>query len=237
MPQQIDKLVVSISNSLTIIRDAPSDRPFVVAQLGQSLDGRIATTSGESRWINGDPALDHVHGLRASVDAVLIGVGTAIADDPLLTVRRVAGSNPARVIIDPNNRLPPHARCLMDGDGVRRIVIRSDKYVSNSDDYETLCVPAISGHLCPNDIIKGLFERGLRRILVEGGSQTISAFIDVDAVDRLHILMAPVIIGSGKSGLTLAPIAALSEAHRPATTSYGFGNGEILFDCDLRRTA
>ena len=69
----------------------PSDAPYVLAQLGQTLDGRIATISGESRWINGACALDHLHGLRAAADAVVVGVGTVIADDPQLTVRRVAG--------------------------------------------------------------------------------------------------------------------------------------------------
>ena len=87
--------------ALSTVRDAPPDRPFVVAQLGQSLDGRIATVSGDSRGINGSDALDHLHALRASVDAVVVGVGTVIADDPQLTVRRVSGRHPARVVIDP----------------------------------------------------------------------------------------------------------------------------------------
>ena len=85
---------------------APGDRPFVVAQLGQSLDGRIATPTGASRDINGTCALDHLHRLRAHVDAVIVGVGTVIADNPMLTVRRVPGRNPTRVFIDPHGRLP-----------------------------------------------------------------------------------------------------------------------------------
>ena len=89
------------------IARAPLDRPFVVAQLGQSLDGRIATVTGESRYINGSAALDHLHRLRAEVDAVVVGAGTIVADDPLLTVRRVAGKSPARVVIDPSGRIKP----------------------------------------------------------------------------------------------------------------------------------
>ncbi len=229
---------VTAAPALSVIRNAPHDRPFVVAQLGQSLDGRIATVTGESRWINGDPALDHVHRIRANVDAVIIGVGTAIADDPLLTVRRVKGKPPVRVIIDPNNRLPPQARCL-GHDGTRCIIVRdetSDKIEQSLHhaNNEVLRIPAQSGHLPPDEIIKRLFELGLRRILVEGGSRTVSAFIDADAVDRLHILMAPMIIGSGKPGLELAPIKALSAARRPVTVTYSLGNGEVLFDCDLR---
>src|SRR5271165_7025215 len=88
------------------LRKGAVDDLVLVGQCGQSIDARIATPSGDSPYINGDAGLDHLHRLRALVDAVVIGVGTAIADDPRLTVRRVAGPNPARVIIDPNGRLP-----------------------------------------------------------------------------------------------------------------------------------
>src|SRR5215470_3919154 len=88
------------------------DDLVVVGQIGQSLDGRIATNSGHSHYINGPGGLDHLHRLRALVDAVLIGVRTALVDDPQLTVRRVQGPNPARVILDPRGRLPACARVL-----------------------------------------------------------------------------------------------------------------------------
>src|SRR3954471_8792458 len=88
------------------------ERPFVVAQLGQSLDGRIATLTGDSKYANRSAALDHLHRARAHVDAVVVGVGTGISDDPLLTVRRIEGRNPARVVIDPDGRLPVGAKCL-----------------------------------------------------------------------------------------------------------------------------
>src|SRR5450631_2525943 len=98
------------------------DDLVVVGQIGQSLDGRIATESGHSKYINGPAGLDHLHRLRALVDAVVIGVGTALADDPLLTVRRVSGAQPARVIVDPKGRLPVSAKVFTD-DGVRRLWI------------------------------------------------------------------------------------------------------------------
>src|SRR6202051_1178869 len=88
------------------------DDLLVIGQIGQSLDGRAATTTGHSHYINGAEGLDHLHRLRALMDAVVVGVGTALADDPLLTVRRVAGPHPARVIIDPKGRLPAPARVL-----------------------------------------------------------------------------------------------------------------------------
>jgi diaminohydroxyphosphoribosylaminopyrimidine deaminase/5-amino-6-(5-phosphoribosylamino)uracil reductase len=214
------------------ILEARLDRPFVVAQLGQSLDGRIATPSGESRWINGACALDHVHRLRAAVDAVVVGVGTVLADDPLLNVRRVPGRHPARVVIDPNGRLPHTARCLAE-DGAARIVVRDcDKDAAAGIDVIRL---ARTGKLIdPAAIVSALFERGLRRILIEGGARTVSQFIDADVVDRLHVLVAPVILGSGQTGLDLASIASLKEARRPGTRVYLFKDGDVLFDCDLR---
>ncbi len=215
------------------ILSAPRDRPFVVAQLGQSLDGRIAIESGESRWINKQSALTHVHRVRAAVDAVVVGVGTVAADDPLLNVRHVPGRNPARVVIDPNGRLPKDARCLLGEDGCRRIVVRaSDGPLPNG--VEELRVEREGGRLCPNAIANGLFRLGLGSMLIEGGAHTVSAFLAAGALDRLHVLVAPVILGSGKPGLQLPPIARLSDALRPPADVHVLDDGDVLFDCDLK---
>lgn len=212
--------------------NAPADRPFVVAQLGQSLDGRIATVTGESRWINGEAALDHLHRLRAHVDAVVVGVGTAEADNPALTVRRVEGRNPARVILDPRGRLSPDVRC-MENDGVERYVI-GPKRECLPDGVEFLDVGSGDPLLCPRRISAALYERGLKRVLIEGGAWTVSRFIETRALDRLHMLVAPVILGSGKSGIDLSPIASLEDALRPPAEAYVLDGGEVVFDCDLR---
>jgi riboflavin-specific deaminase-like protein len=222
----------SESDPMEPIRTAPKDRPFVVAQLGQSLDGRIATESGESRWINQEAALDHVHRIRAAVDAVVVGIGTVLADDPMLNVRRVAGRNPARVVIDPNGKLPGNARLLAD-DGARKLVVRAGPGRS-PEGVEVVEVAREAGKLDPNAIIAALWQRGLRSVLIEGGANTISSFLDAGAVDRLHVLVAPVILGSGKPGLTLAPIAKLSQALRPTASIHSLADGDVLFDCDMR---
>src|SRR5438270_2681906 len=91
------------------LRRGGIDELVVVGQIGQSIDGRIATVTGHSKYINGPAGLAHLHRLRALVDAVLVGIGTAVADNPQLTVRRVAGPSPARVVLDPRGRLPPDA--------------------------------------------------------------------------------------------------------------------------------
>ena len=220
---------------IALIRSAPRDRPFVVAQLGQSLDGRIATLSGESQWINKDEALIHVHRIRAAVDAVIVGVGTVVADDPKLNVRRVPGRNPARVVIDPKGRMPATAKLLAD-DGARRIVVRAAGCTQPPvDGCETIEVPAQpDGTLKPSAIIEALHHAGLRTFLVEGGAGTVSGFIDDGAVDRLHVLVAPVILGSGKPGLTLKPIDRLAQALRPVADVHILVDGDVLFDCDMR---
>lgn len=215
------------------ILSAPRDRAFVVAQLGQSLDGRIAIESGESKWINGHAALVHVHRVRAAVDAVVVGVGTVAADDPLLNVRHVAGRNPARVVIDPNGRLPEASRCLAGDDGCRRIVVRSVA-APLPKGVEEVRLQSDNGRLSPAAIVDGLYQLGLRSLLIEGGAHTVSAFLAAGALDRLHVLVAPVILGSGKPGLQLPPIARLSDAHRPNADIHVLEDGDVLFDCDLR---
>lgn len=211
---------------------ADSTRPFVVAQLGQSLDGRIATVSGESRYINGQEGLDHLHCLRAAVDAVVVGVGTIVADDPQLTVRRASGDNPARVVIDPRGRLEAGGKWLAD-DGAPKIVIAAASHRAPPST-ELIVLPESDGRIAPAAIVAALGARGFRRILIEGGARTISDFIDAEAVDRLHLIVGCMIIGSGRAGLQLKPRQRLAEALRPATDVYRLGRQDILFDCALR---
>lgn len=211
--------------------------PLTLGQLGQSLDGRIATISGESRWINGDCALDHLHGLRAEVEAVVVGVGTALADDPQLTVRRRPGRNPARVVIDPRGRAPAGLRMFQaNGDGARLISVRAPGAPPPPPGVEAVEVAAREGRLDPREIVAALRAAGLSRVLVEGGARTLSAFLDADALDRLHVMVAPLLIGSGRPGLELKPQARLALARRPATRARPFDDGDVLFDCDLRRS-
>jgi riboflavin-specific deaminase-like protein len=213
------------------LRTGLVDDLMVVGQIGQSLDGRTATMTGHSHYINGCEGLDHLHRLRALVDAVVIGVGTAVADDPLLTVRRVGGPHPVRVIIDPNGRLPACARALRD-DGVQRLIITRQGARAVAG-IEHIALPVENGQVAPGAILASLAQRGLRRILVEGGAGTISRFLEAHCLDRLHVVVAPIILGGGRSGLDLTPIARCEEALRPHTRAHLLGN-EVLFDCDLR---
>jgi diaminohydroxyphosphoribosylaminopyrimidine deaminase / 5-amino-6-(5-phosphoribosylamino)uracil reductase len=222
----------SVSNPFDPFPAIRPKQPFVVAQMGQSLDGRIATITGHSRYINRPQALDHLHRLRAHVDAVVVGIGTVLSDDPALTVRRVTGKNPARVIIDPSGRIPENARCLRS-DGSACYIVRAAAGAAVRG-AEIIVAEAVDGTLSPLSIVAELHARGMGRILVEGGSRTISCFIEARAIDRLHVLVAPLIIGSGRAGLELPPIASLDQALRPVSRVHLFADGDVLFDCDLR---
>ena len=210
---------------------ADGSRPLVLGQLGQSLDGRIATPTGDSRFVNGPAALDHLHRLRALVDAVVVGAGTMIADNPRLSTRRVSGPSPARVLVDPRGRARGMERWLAE-DGCRRIVF------SDAGGWpafvERIASPGGDGVFAPGDIVAGLAALGLHKLLIEGGADTISRFVDAGAMDRLHILLAPLVIGSGRPGLNLRPIDGLESALRPAIRRFPLEGGDVLFDCDLR---
>lgn len=219
------------------VLSASEARPFVVAQLGQSLDGRIATITGESQWINNPEALEHLHRLRAAVDAVVVGVGTVVADNPRLNVRRIALTEgqvqPARVVIDPNGRMPA-ACCFRSCDGARRIIVTGPATTCLEDDgLEVVRLDLHEGAFRPRHIVSALFERGLKRLLIEGGAATVSSFLDAGALDRLHLLVGPVIIGSGKAGLQLRPVSRLDAAIRPRITVYPLAGGDVIFDCDV----
>jgi len=133
---------------------------YAIGQIGQSIDGRVATDGGRAELINGPAAITHLHRLRALVDAVVIGVGTALADDPRLTVRNTSGQSPARVILDPGGRLSNTALCLAD-DGARRVVISTTEG-SFTNGIETIAMPG--PELAPRAILDKLRELGLARV-------------------------------------------------------------------------
>lgn len=214
------------------LRRGAVDELIVVGQCGQSIDARIATPTGHSHYINGEAGLAHLHRLRALVDAVVVGVGTAIKDDPLLTVRRVEGPSPVRVVLDPNGRLPPTARVLA-ADGIRRVVITAQGAPGPlPEGVERIAISLHDGQLAPPAIIAALAACGFRRILVEGGADTVSRFVAARCLDRLHVLVAPIILGAGRSSLTLAPIERVDEAVRAPMRVHLLGS-DVLLDCDL----
>ncbi len=210
---------------------SPRAGQIVVGQLGQSLDGRIATPSGASRDISGSAALDHLHRVRALVDAVVVGVGTVVADDPRLTTRRIFGPSPARIVIDPSGRSSRMAQWLRNDDVVR--IVFSDNESGWPEGVRRIASPRGDGVFAPASIIETLGRLGFGKLLIEGGANTLSRFLDAGALDRLHITVAPMIIGSGRAGLDLQPIDLLSEAKRPQVSLHLLDDGNVLYDCDM----
>jgi len=229
-PKNLDPVEIAMFDLYGPIAN-PETTPFVVGQLGQSLDGFIATQSGASHYINGPESLIHLHRIRALCDAVVVGWKTVAADDPQLTVRHAAGNNPLRVVIDAEGRLPPQHRVFsMEPPGALRINCEG---VPAATDIPEESVPAIDGRADPAAVIAALAKRGCRRILVEGGGVLVSNFLAAGVLDRLHISVAPLIIGEGRRGITVPPSIALNDALRPMSRHYSMG-GDVLFDLDLR---
>lgn len=206
---------------------------FVMAQVGQTLDGRVSTLAGDARDISGPEGLRHLHRIRALMDAVLVGSGTILADNPLLTVREVQGQSPVRVIIDRRGELTGQERIFCDESS--QIIVLQGERVPARHLRKAKVVPLqdCKEGLAPAAILEVLASFGLRRILVEGGARTIARFMAGGCLDRLHVCISPLIVGSGKPGFSLPPIDRLSEAWRPDTDVYALGR-DILFDCDMR---
>jgi riboflavin-specific deaminase-like protein len=214
------------------LRAGRADDLVVIGQIGQSLDGRIATPTGHSHYINGPAGLAHLHRLRALVDAVVVGIGTALADDPQLTVRRVSGPQPARVVIDPAGRLPGGARMLA-ADGVHRMVLTAGGVRPPLPaDIEVVPLAKTDGQIAPAAILAALAQRGFRRILIEGGADTVSRFLAAGCLDRLHVVVAPIVLGSGRAGINLPPIERADQALRAPVRVHRLDD-EVMFDCDL----
>ncbi|MSR36527.1 MAG: RibD family protein [Gemmatimonadetes bacterium] len=218
---------------------------LVIGQLGQSLDGRIATVSGDSHYITGPVDIRRLHRLRALVDAVVVGAGTVARDNPRLTVRGVEGENPVRVILDPDDRLSPDRHVFSDG-AARTLVLRRTPTESATGESatarkaekpvrcEVVSLPVVGPDgFDPTAVIEALRTRGLRRVLIEGGGITVSRFLQAGLLDRLHLTVAPLLIGSGQPALTLPPIQTLAHALRPRCRHVYMGE-DVLFDLDLR---
>jgi riboflavin-specific deaminase-like protein len=215
---------------------ARPERPFVIAHLGQSIDGRIATESGDSRFVTGESNRRHLHRLRALCDAVVVGAGTIATDDPLLTTRLVPGDDPVRVVLDPSFRIRPTAGVLTD----RRaptIVAVDAAYAHHAavraGAAEIVGAPCQDGSLDLRMLLATLSARGLDALFVEGGGVTVSRFLEAGLVDTLQIAIAAVIIGSGRPGLQRRAVPSMRDCPRPAGRVFRMGE-DLLWSFDLR---
>jgi len=215
---------------------------WVVAQLGQSLDACVATRTGESMFINGPENIVHLHRLRALSEVVLVGAGTVAADNPRLTTRRVPGPSPTRVLLDPRLSLAdlvPAAHVFSDGKAFTYWLCDAQWQAQAETLVGADRTLAVSGLLRPDGspdlalALAALRARGLHRIFIEGGGVTVSRFLEQGCLDRLHLSVAPVIIGNGRPGLRFTGAARLADCPRPGHSIYKMGVDQ-LWDLDLR---
>ena len=209
--------------------------PVTVAQIGQSLDGRVATVTGDARDVSGPDGLAHLHRMRALVDGVVIGVRTALHDSSRLTVRLCEGKNPDRIVIDPQGRLPDDAPALRN-DGARRFVVQ-DVDRPRTNGVRVIRLNRRNDQLDPADISARLRAEGLRSLLIEGGGITIARFMEAGLLTRLQVAIAPLLIGGGPQGLTMpTPSKQLANALRPQMRAFSLGS-DVVFDCGFTPAA
>jgi GTP cyclohydrolase II len=217
---------------------APSWRPYVVLKYAQTVDGRIATRRGEAKWISSEAERRISHSLRAACDAVLVGVRTAIIDDPQLTVRMVPGRSPLRVVLDSTLRLPSTARVLDDRAGT--VVITTEP--STEERRAALRARAVGVHVvdagpCGVDLASALQKLrglGVRSLLVEGGARVITSFFAEKLVDRLVVGIAPTIMGTGIDAVGDLGVARVAESLRLTNRSVHQAGRDLLVAADVR---
>jgi riboflavin-specific deaminase-like protein len=206
----------------------------VTLKIAQTLDGRIATSTGHSRWVSGAASRTFAHELRAAHDAILVGIGTILTDDPQLTVRLASGKNPSRVIVDSSLRLPPDAAVLAQ-DGARVIVVTLAPVQDERGERvrragaEIVTVPRWGGRVDLAATLKELAIRGIRSVLIEGGAQIATEVIRRRLIDDVVVFIAPKIIGSGINAIGDLGTVEMSEAVQFAPSIVESLDSDLVF--------
>lgn len=211
------------SGALLDLVAAAARGPLVIGQLGQTLDGRIATAGGHSHYVNGPVALDHLHRLRALADAVLVGAGTLRGDDPALTVRRCRGENPVRIVLTGGGPVPRDRKVFADGAATTLVT-----------GVDLPCEAGEGGIVSARSVLDSLAAIGLDVVLIEGGAVTLSRFLAAGCLDRLHLLVAPTVLGSGRPGIMLDEVQSMDQVIRFTASRHDLGE-DTLFDLVPRR--
>jgi diaminohydroxyphosphoribosylaminopyrimidine deaminase/5-amino-6-(5-phosphoribosylamino)uracil reductase len=179
--------------------------PYIIAKVATSQDNKISSSSTDDRWITNEESRTTVHQLRSELDAVMVGIGTVVDDDPMLDVRLVDGRNPARVIIDPSCRLDPRSRIANTMNTHRTLIVVNSRTASPIAvqqmlelGAEIIALDAEGSHLPPAMIARELHQRGIQSILLEGGPVTLDNFMHAKLVQEVHIHRAGHVIGAGR---------------------------------------
>jgi GTP cyclohydrolase II len=227
---------VDVSTLLGEVRPLP-DRPYVLLKYAQTLDGRIATRSGDSKWISGEPERQVSHALRAACDAVLVGAGTVRQDDPQLTVRLVPGATPLRVVLSSRLGVPQTAKVFSEeaptmifttanADGQRR----AELLAAGVAVYDVAAAP---GGVDLAAALAGLRQAGVRSLMVEGGAGVITSLLASRLVDRLVVSVSPVIVGAGVEAVGELGVGRITDGLRLSNRSVNVIGEDVLLGWDL----
>ncbi|MDQ5987244.1 MAG: Riboflavin biosynthesis protein RibD [Syntrophus sp. SKADARSKE-3] len=211
--------------------------PFVTLKYAQTLDGRIATATGHSCWISSPPSLRLAHKLRSTHDAILVGVGTVLMDDPELTVRLVKGRNPLRIVLDRDLRIPLTAKILKHQDQARTLIVAAhnappERYeILHDMGIDVLCVDdCADGRIDLKKLLRALVEKDITSVLVEGGATVITSILKERLVDRLMVIVAPKIIGKGIEAVGDLGLRSMDEAIRLSRHRILKKGDDIIYD-------
>jgi diaminohydroxyphosphoribosylaminopyrimidine deaminase / 5-amino-6-(5-phosphoribosylamino)uracil reductase len=214
--------------------------PFVVMKYGMTADGKIATKAGESRWITGESSRNHVHITRNHLSAIMVGIGTAIKDNPLLTCRLVDGRNPIRIICDDQLRLPMESHLVKTAKNISTIIATISQNTKRQSLYEELgvkviCVKEKKGRIDLNDLMLQLGKRGIDSILLEGGGTLNYAALESGIVNKLQIYIAPKIFGGEKSltGIEGLGISSIENAFQLKNCMATMMDKDIMLEYDV----
>ena len=198
-------------------------KKFYIGQIGQSLDGKIALLNGNSHYINDKNSISYLHSLRSICDAVVVGVNTIRKDDPLLTTRAINGPNPQRIIIDPSLKLTNKYQVFKDG--MPNIIFTHSKINKKFNNTQIYKLPEKN---FTNLIYQNINRLGYKLVLVEGGSKTISKFLENKLLNIMQFIIAPTIIGSGINSINIEPITNLKNVIRTKNNIFKFGKEIIV---------
>ncbi len=216
---------------------AKTEMPYITVKYAQTLDGRIATRSGDSQWISSEASRRYVHRLRSVNDSIMVGAGTVVADNPQLTVRHVKGKNPVRIIVDSKLRVPIKSAVLTDANSHQTIIATTSDALArkiaavNKLGVEVLVVKKErNGRISLRDLLKKLGKREIMSVLVEGGSEIITSLLKAGLVDKMIIPIAPMIVGKGVEAVGDLNINKINKAIRFSSFKTMKKGDDIIFE-------
>ena len=216
-------------------------RPFVLLKLALTLDGRIATRDGDSRWISSPQSREMVHRWRAEYDAVMVGAGSVIADNPRLTCRIEGGRDPMRIIVDARLRSPVDARVFKQRSAAATMIVTAPNKLARarqryaSRQVEVVAIAAQDGEIQLSELMRELARRGCAKVMIEGGAHLAGSALRAALVDRVAFFIAPKIIGGGLSGIEGLEIGKMGAAIKLSNLSARQIGPDWLLEAELPR--